>query len=54
MKGREQESPHQKLIITSTPEKVTPRSSDKKVKENSSPLFCANPEITASNSVEVS
>lgn len=42
MKRQDQESPHQKIIITSTPEKSS-RSSDKKVKENSSPLLSNNP-----------
>jgi hypothetical protein len=37
MKRSEHESPHSKLIITQSDKEGTPRSSDKKVKENNSP-----------------
>ena len=41
MKRNDQESPHQKIITASTENEKTPRSSDKKVKENNSPLCTA-------------
>lgn len=37
MKRSEHESPHSKSIITQSDKEGTPRSSDKKVKENNSP-----------------